>query len=380
MGKVNTADRDFFVALVRAGVSHPLPEGFAMPAEVEWKAAFRIARRQALSAVAYDGVDALAGMGLISQSQRMEDKLRFRWIASVIRNFDQKYEDYRARIGELAGFYNSRGFRMMVLKGYGLSLNWPRPSHRPCGDIDIWQFGQYRETDAALSREKGIAIDNSHHHHTVFDFGEYAVENHYDLVNVHANRSNAAIEKILKSLAMDDSFYTEIDGERVWLPSPDLNALFLLRHTMLHFSAEGITLRHLLDWGFFVEKHASEVDAALFREVTGKYYMTRFASCLSTLCVKVLGFDPAPFARLLPSATDPALPLMVDDDLLSKIMDDIFNPEFDSHLPDALVPRVIMKFKRWAAYGWKRRLCYREGPVSSFIIRAWAHILKPSSI
>ena len=55
-------------------------------------------------------------------------------------------------------------------------------------------------------------------------------------------------------------------------------------------------------------------------------------------------------------------------------------PSSSGGVRDALVPRVIIKFKRWAAYGWKRRLCYREGPVSSFIIRAWAHILKPSSI
>lgn len=93
---------------------------------------------------------------------------------------------------------------MMVLKGYACSLNWPKPEHRPCGDIDIWLFGQQKEADKALSKEKGIEIDKSHHHHTVFYWGEFMVENHYDFINVHQNKTNAKLEKVLKELGKDD--------------------------------------------------------------------------------------------------------------------------------------------------------------------------------
>lgn len=48
---------------------------------------------------------------------------------------------YLQAVASLAGFYNAHGYKMMVLKGYACSLNWPRPEHRPCGDIDIWLFG-----------------------------------------------------------------------------------------------------------------------------------------------------------------------------------------------------------------------------------------------
>lgn len=65
---------------------------------------------------------------------------------------------------------------MMVLKGYACSLDWPKPVHRPCGDIDIWQFGKQKDADAALEAEKPVQVvqkgqefkvDSSHHHHTV---------------------------------------------------------------------------------------------------------------------------------------------------------------------------------------------------------------------
>ena len=110
----------------------------------------------------------------------------------------------------------------MVVKGYACSLDWPKPNHRPCGDIDIWLFGKYREADDLVSNEKGLRVDNSHHHHTVLYWEDFMVENHYDFVNVHAHKSSAELEKVFKGLSQDDSHWVEVSGERVYLPSPKL--------------------------------------------------------------------------------------------------------------------------------------------------------------
>lgn len=70
---------------------------------------------------------------------------------------------------------------MMILKGYACSLDWPKPEHRPCGNIDIWLFGKQKEADALLANKKGLEIDSSHHHHhTIFYWRDFMVENHYD--------------------------------------------------------------------------------------------------------------------------------------------------------------------------------------------------------
>lgn len=91
----------------------------------------------------------------------------------------------------------------MLLKGYGVSLDYPIPAHRPCGDIDIWLFGQQEHADALLHREKGTAINLEKHHHTVFSLDGITVENHYDFLNVHAHASNREIEKKLQELAAE---------------------------------------------------------------------------------------------------------------------------------------------------------------------------------
>lgn len=51
-----------------------------------------------------------------------------------------------------------------------------------------------------------------------------------------------------------------VNGEKVYIPSPNLHALFLLRHSMSNFVSMGFQLRQFLDRAFFVEKHGKEGD------------------------------------------------------------------------------------------------------------------------
>jgi len=92
---------------------------------------------------------------------------------------------------------------MMLLKGLACGVDWPRPEHRPYGDIDIYLFGKQKEADEALRQAQGpgFKVDTSHHHHTVFQWQGFTVENHYDFLNVHHHKSNVELEAILKSLA-----------------------------------------------------------------------------------------------------------------------------------------------------------------------------------
>ena len=284
-------------------------------------------------------------------------------------SYEKRYEAYQDAIASLAEAYAARGLRMMVLKGYALSLDWPVPAHRPCGDIDIWLFGRYQEGDALLAQEYGVKVDGSHHHHTVFSWRGFSVENHYDIVNVHAHRSSAALEKVFKELALDDGCSVEVGDARVYLPSADFHALFLLRHAMSHFASTRLTVRQVLDWAFFVEKHSGEIDWKWLLETLDEYGMRDFYECLCAICVEDLGFDPAIFRMGV-----------VDSALKTRVLNDILRPEFQGSEPRGLLRRVWFKFRRWRANAWKHRLCYRESLLSSFFVSVWAHLLKPSSI
>ena len=156
---------------------------------------------------------------------------------------------------------------------------------------------------------------------------------------------------------------------RKYIFLPNLHALFMIKHMVSHFAAAEITLRQVLDWAFFVEKHHDEVDWKWLNGMLVKYSMKNFVNCINGICVEDLGFDAGIFqeVKFLPALKD-------------RILNDILNPEYTSAEPEGFVRRFIYKYKRWQGNAWKQRLCYKESRWEYFWSGIWAKILKPASI
>ncbi len=359
--------KESFLFLVRAGLG--FSESYS-PNTTDWQSIKAIADVQGLSAVVLDGINLLSE----TKQSSLNTQLKLEWIGEVIQNYEQRYIAYEHALSTLAGFYNAHGFKMMILKGYACSLDWPIPNHRPCGDIDIWQFGQQKEADAALEasfevQNPSFKIDNSHHHHTVFDWQGFSVENHYDFLNVHHHKSNVEMELILKELGKDDSHTVNVNGERIFLPSANLHALFLLRHNMSDFASAGLSLRQLLDWGFFAQRHREQINWQWLETKMEYFGMKKLYDIFNAICVGELGFD----AQIFPC-------VQFNPDLKDRILNDILFPEFSEKEKGGFVSRAIYKYRRWKANGWKHELCYKESMWSAFWSGVWGHLLKPKTI
>lgn len=349
-----------FLELVRLGIGH---RRNLSSNQIDWQKIYGLATHQELLGVVIDGIERL------QCDKRPPQKILLEWIGEVLQGYEYRYETYKNTIAEMAGFYNSHGYKMMILKGYACSLNWPKPEHRPCGDIDIWQFGEYQKADAVLEKEKGIKVDHSHHHHTVFNWKEFSVENHYDFNNVHHHKSSAELENIFKELGKDDTYVTEVLGEKVYLPSPNLHMLFLLKHSMTDFAAFYVTLRQVLDWGFHVKHHYKIIDWDWLLPVLDKYHMRDFFNCINAICVEDLGFEPCIFPYI-----------QYNPILKRRVLEDILEPKFTRESPRHLLPRLIHKYRRWKGNAWKHKMCYNESLWSGFWSGVWNHLLKPASI
>ena len=352
--------KESFLSIIRLGIGH---DAYIPTKSLDWNAVETLASEHGLLAVMLDGVEK------VPEGLRPPKALLLRWIGVVLQNYEQRYDIYCRSIAEMAGWHNAHGYKMMVLKGLACNLDWPKPEHRPCGDIDIWQFGKQKEADETLSREKDIKIDSSHHHHTVFEWNGFAVENHYDFLNVHHHKSNVELEAVLKELGQDDSHYIELYGEKVYLPSANLHALFLLRHSMSNFASTGFNLRQLLDWGFFAEKHGEEIDWKWLEDVLEKYGMRKLYDVFNAICVEDLGFD----AKIFPL-------VLFEPILKDRVLNDILSPEFSEIEKGGFVRRAIYKYRRWKANAWKHELCFSESLWSAFWSGAKSHLLKPASI
>lgn len=350
--------------LLRTGL-HPGRElRLPKPAEeAVWDEVYRTACTQGVAAFAWDGMSDEVRASL-------PQRLRLQWALHVERT-EELYARQRRTLGRLAAFFTRHGIPVMGLKGYAASLCYPRPEHRPCGDIDIWLYGRQAEGDELLRREKGVEICEEKHHHTTFVAGGILVENHYDFVEIHSHASNRRLERRLQELARREGGTADIDGAPLRLPPADFNALFLLRHAAMHFAAIKIGLRHVADWALFAERYGAEVDWQELYRLARRMNMHRFLSCMNALAVELLGTPPQTFP----------LPLERDAELERRFLGELLAPEFDRAKPQgSTLSIVIFKTRRWWANRWKHRIVYNDSLLVTFFRSSWSHLLKPRSI
>ena len=138
--------------------------------QINWKHLKVLATRQGVSSIISDALSCLP------EGYRPESDCLIEWMSSIISQ-ERCYARQENVIAELSSFYRSHGIRMLLLKGWGLSLNYPYPNHRPCGDVDIWLYGDQIKADSLIQKEKGIQPIKSSHH-TIFYFNGVEVENH----------------------------------------------------------------------------------------------------------------------------------------------------------------------------------------------------------
>lgn len=352
---------DTFLHIVRLGIG--TADRVTFPEKINWSEIEALAEKQGLSAIIVDGIEKLP------ESIRPPKEILLQWIGNTLQCYEYRYEKYCSSMSGLASFYNQHSFQMMVLKGYACALNWPKPEHRPCGDLDIWLFGKQKDADTQLAKEKGIKVDSSHHHHTVFNWGDITVENHYDFINTKDLKSSKELEVYFKELGKDDSNTVELYGQKVYLPSPNLQALFLLRHNLLHFVSTSMNLRQILDWGFFVEAHGKDVDWKWLLDILEKYKMKEFFDCVNAICTEDLGFDSRifPYVQFNPS-------------LKGQVLNDTLCPKYTDKEPKFIMARTIYRIKRWNGNSWKQKMCYTDSRLSFFFRSLWAHLIKPASL
>lgn len=251
---------------------------------------------------------------------------------------------------------------MLLLKGIGLSYNYPIPSHRPCGDIDIYLFGDIERGDRLINKYLNIKVDQDQHKHTSFQYKGAIIENHFDFINVYKHKSAKIINEWLKKEALHSRKIGSI-----WVPSPSFNSIFLICHAASHFAADHITIRHILDWAFFVENNYNQVDWEWHWDICKQQNMHRFLLAINEISVKLLGFSSGKFR------------LGVDSEIVERICCDILHPNLLS-LPSNVLIDIYNRSLRWWGNRWKQKIVYPESISVSFFQQIYAYIINPTSI
>ncbi len=335
-----------------------------VPDNTNWGDVLNLASIHGVAGIALDGIQRCVDEN-ISINIALQTKLE--WIGVTTKQ-EAEYKRQEKVIVSLAKFYQQHDIRMMVLKGWGLSLNYPIPSHRPCSDLDIYLFGDQKRADQLIRKELGLDIDNSHHHHTVFVYQGVTVENHYDFLNVYSHRSSKEVEKILKDICGTEKKVTTIQGQDVYIPSSDFNALFVLRHMASEFAATGMSLRQVVDWGLFVRQHHSEVNWDSLLPFVKELNMHHFLDAVNYICYFYLGFEKSLFKGLGSSYYG------------EKVYADLFNPLNSQPKERGFLKYVWQREQNWWHNRWRHEIVYSDSLLSTLVYQIIAHLMKPATL
>lgn len=354
-----TPELQTLIELLKFGIGNSMD--CRIPNSVQWGQVMRIAQFQGVGSVVLDGVEK-------AKIEGIPKEVLLQWIASSQQQ-ESRYAIQERLIAELATFYQEQDIAMMVLKGWGLSLLYSNPHHRPCSDLDIYLFGKQKVGDRLLHEKKGVEIDNSRHHHSAFIYKGLSVENHYDFVNIYSHPSNKKVERKLKSLVKEKSNVKEkINGVEIWLPSPDFNALFLLRHAAAHFAGTEISLRQVVDWGLFMQRHHEQVDWDSLLPFVKEMNMHNFLGAINYICYYYLGFDKGIFTSY------------INESYGEQVFEELFNPENTKSYPKGFLPYILSRTRTWWGNRWKHNIVYSDSLFTTFFVQLFAHLMKPASL
>lgn len=325
-------DTLYFIRLVRSGAGlGAAPVSDTADTAVtpgSWERIYRMAADHGLSAVVWDGICRLPA------AQQPPRETRIRWALSA-EKLEERYRHQQQTASKLAARFSEEGLRMLLLKGLGLSRDYPLPEHRECGDIDIYLYGQSDKGDRVL-HEIGAHLYFDVPKHSEYVWDGVLIENHRTILNVRRNRTERELNAVLVRLLEKEGTHGLAPG--IQAPRATFNAIFLIRHAAVHFQKEGIVLRHLCDWACFLTRHWDEIDHALFRTAMEDYRMDRFADLMTAAAVEYLGAEvPGPECEA---------------GMLGRFMEEVLTL---SPMPDKPLPRLLRKLSGPYRNRWRLR-------------------------
>ncbi len=285
--------RKQFLELTRSALWGSEPDCALFCEGVDWSKVLQIANEQTLQGVISVAIERLP---LTLRPSRTE-ALRLHQIVVLNRQRREHQVEVLAKLLELVARAGVE--KPVLLKGLGVGLNYPDPTLRMCGDIDLYVgVKHYFEVWDLVCSELGIErAENHSDHHFDFEFMGTNIEIHrYPTApNSVAFQSREFIEWSVAQLEGSQLREVEIEGVKVCLPPYDFDFIFIFYHSWRHFLMGGVGLRQLCDWGCYVSAFYDKFDRSEIERLLKLFRLEKPFSLFATIAVRALGVEPDKF-------------------------------------------------------------------------------------
>lgn len=255
----------------------------------DWKAIYRLAKEQAVLALCTDGISRLP-KGMMP----MDEANREKWITAMM-NTERRNLMQNERVVRLANELRLIGLHPVLMKGQSLGVEYSKPLHRTCGDIDLY-FKEEGEVEKAVEWAKahGKGCTGQHEHDYPFMWNGETVELHYWMALLYNKRYNQALQRIIREEYKHEApNIVNVGGSGIETVPVTLYVMYQIVHISFHFLNEGIGLRQFCDLALYLRNHHDEIDFPKLNGWIKELGMERLADLYATFLCKKLGLDAA---------------------------------------------------------------------------------------
>lgn len=248
-----------------------------------WNEIYAISKEQTVTGIMLDAISKLP------PEQKPPTELLLKWVIQQ-RVIEQKNIIMNKVLIELINKFNNHNIQVYVLKGQGVAQNYPRPTHRICGDIDLYFKEKDFEQAVELLKSSGCPIEgnpNETHHET--QYNNIKLELHKKSATFFTNKLQAKYNKITSTaLEKERAFETINDTEIEVLPH-EANSLQLLSHMLRHIITAGLGLRQVCDWVLYTNKHLNDNNKEQFLTNIKELDLLQTYKAISAIATDYLG-------------------------------------------------------------------------------------------
>lgn len=290
---------------------------------------------------------------LASDSLSLPEKVKREWSKESAKYAAGNLRSFHA-ITEMDRVMREGEYRYVILKGLAAAAYYPNYYNRILGDVDFLIDQKQRHfVEAALEAEGYKKWNTEHICHVVFRKEYQDLEMHFQIAGIPHGTQGEIVRQYMRDVLIHTLPY-EVKGKVFELPLPKFHGLIMLLHMQHHMLAEGIGLRHLMDWCCFVDKTKDEI----FWEkdllpVLKQIGLLKYAQVMTKVGVIYLGTDEPDWCR------------DADESLCDEVMRDILSSG-----------NFGMKNEARAASGMMIAYYGKDGANRSMIYNLWTTMLR----
>ena len=208
---------------------------------------------------------------------------------------------------KLTWLFEREGFCSCLLKGCGLARMYPEGMQRMSGDIDIWVVPKGMENEPLQRRRREVlelcrrvvGRRDVFYHHTDLPLKGKEIEVHFTPSWMFAPWHNRRLQRFFQKEWKNRRLVRVQEGvanvktmtEGYYVPSLEMNAVYVLLHIYRHVFAEGVGLRQVVD--YFYVLHQKGLDRERVISVLKSLGMMSFTGAVMWVMQEALGLERA---------------------------------------------------------------------------------------